>query len=79
MGKIINAMFGHFLSHLYGKLIEIIGLKAPENYSHQFWSNNFSILLCEGPKNFMFMISGFLDVSRPPSTNMIHLWRHQGT
>ena len=29
------------LRYLYGKPIEIIGLKAPGNYSDQFWSNHF--------------------------------------
>ena len=60
-------------------LIIIIRLKALGNYSYQYWSNHFSILLCEGPKIFIFMILGFLDVSRPPKTNTICLRRHQDT
>ena len=43
-----------------------MGLKASGNSSHQYWSNNVSILLCEGPKTQNSMIWGFLDVSRPP-------------
>ena len=27
------------LGHFYGKYVYIIGLQAPGNYSHQFWSN----------------------------------------
>ena len=30
-------------------------------------------------KPFMFMISGFLDVSMSPKTNYVYLWRHQET
>ena len=52
--NIFYAMFGHVSGHLYGKLIYIIGLKAPGNYSHQYWCNIFSILLCEGPQTFIF-------------------------
>ena len=40
----------------------MIGLKAPGNDSDQFWSNNFSILLCEGPKPPNSMISWFWDL-----------------
>ena len=31
----------------------------------QFWSNKISILLCEGPKANMSMISGFVDFNMP--------------
>ena len=55
-GKILYAIVVIFLC-FYGKHIEIIGLKAPGDYSDQFWSNNFSILLCEGPKPPNSMIS----------------------
>ena len=80
MGKLIYAISCHLFGYFYGKLIQIIGLKAPGNYSHQFRSDNFSILLCEGPITLIFMISGFLDVSRPPlKANIIYLWRHQDT
>ena len=34
-------------------------MKAPGDYSDQFGSNKMSVLLCEGPKPNMFMISGF--------------------
>ena len=40
--------------------LKIIGLKALGDYSNQFWSNKFSILLLETPKPNMFMISVFL-------------------
>ena len=40
----------------------MIGLKAPRNYTDYFWSNNCSILLCEGPKPPNAMISRFLDL-----------------
>ena len=40
MGKIIYAIFGHFLPYLYVKCVQIIGLKAPRNYSDQFGSKS---------------------------------------
>ena len=36
-----------------------ICLKAPGNYSDQFWSNKVSVLLCEGPELDISMIYGF--------------------
>ena len=53
------------LGHLYGKFIEIIGLKAPGNYSASSWSYNLSILFCEGPKPNISMNFGFLDPGNP--------------
>ena len=41
------------------KYVEIIGLKAPGNYSDQLWFNEILVLLCEGPKRNISMISGF--------------------
>ena len=38
----------------------VIGLKAPGNYSDQFCFHKILILLCEGPKPNISMISGFL-------------------
>ena len=35
-------------------------MKAPGNYSDQFWSNKISVLLWEGPKPNMSMIYGFV-------------------
>ena len=58
-GKIMYAMFEHLLA-IYGKDVEIIGLKARGNYSHQFWPNRILVLLCEGPEPNISMISGFL-------------------
>ena len=43
------------------KYVEIISLKAPGNYSASFRSNKTLVLLCEGPKPNISMISGFLD------------------
>ena len=37
----------------------MIGLKAPGDYSDQFWSNKFTILSLEKPEPNIFMISGF--------------------
>ncbi len=42
-----------------------MGLKAPGDYSDQFWSNKMSVLLCEVPKPNIFMISGFLNPWSP--------------
>ena len=42
-----------------------MGLKAPGNYSDQFWSNNILALLREGPKPNIFMISGFMSPGEP--------------
>ena len=58
--QILWAMFGCFVGHFFGKYVQIRGLKAPGNYSHQFWSNKCSILLLERPKPQNFMISGLL-------------------
>ena len=38
----------------------MIGLKAPGNYSDQFWSNKILVLLCEGLKPNISTIPGFL-------------------
>ena len=48
--------------------MEMIGLKAPGNYSDHLWSNKIWVLLCEVPKPNIFMISGCL---RPAGT-LIH-------
>ena len=80
MAKLIHVfLLLRFLSFFYGDFLEIIGLKAPGNYSASIWSNIFSICLWESPKLFISMISAFLDVSRPPKTNYFYLWRHQDT
>ena len=52
--------FWAFVGSFYGKIMEIIGSKAPGNYSASFWINNFSILLLENLQTSIFMISGFL-------------------
>ena len=54
------------LGHGYCIFLEIIGLKAPGNYSASIWSYNFSICLWENPKTLISMISGVL--GRVPET-----------
>ena len=54
-----------FSNYFYAKYVEIIGLKAPGNYSASFWSNEISVILCEGPKPNISMISGFLEPWSP--------------
>ena len=51
--------------HFYSKFIEIISLKAPQNYPASFWSNTISVLFCEGPKSQNSMISRFVDPWEP--------------
>ena len=58
--KIINAFVLRSLGSSYGRFMEIIGFKAPGNYSASIRSNRFSILSLEKPKPTIFMISGFL-------------------
>ena len=72
-------MVGFLLGNLYGTFLEIIGLKAPGNYSASIWSYSFSICLWERLKTFISMISGFSDVSPSPGINYFHLLRHQDT
>ena len=43
--NIISACFWRMLGHLYGKFIEIIGLKAPGNSLTSIWSNKCSFLI----------------------------------
>ena len=52
--------FWHLLGHLFGKYGGIIGLKAPGNYCASFWSNEISVLFCEGPKPLNSTVSFFL-------------------
>ena len=73
------AHFQHCLNHLYGKLIEIIRLKTPGNYSVSTWINNFSICLCENPKPLISMISGFPSPPFPPQTCCSYFLKHQDT
>ena len=54
-----------FFVHSYGKLMEILGLKAPGNYSASIWINKIPICLWENLETLISMISGFWDVSRP--------------
>ena len=57
MGKQSYAFFCFLFYHSYGKYVQIIGLRAPGNYSDQFWLDKISISLCEGPKPPNSMIS----------------------
>ena len=61
------------LGHLYGKLREIINLKALGNYSDSIWSYNFSMRFWERQKTLISMVSGFLDVPPAPKTNYFSL------
>ena len=66
-GKIGKRNLGDFcylLCHFDGKYVSI-GLKAPGNYSDQFWSNTILVLLCEGPKPNISMIDGLLTPGEP--------------
>ena len=88
MGEKLKKQFKRCLSfsnYLYGKYVEIIGLKAPGNYLDQFWFNIIPMLLCEGPKPNMFMISGLLNPREPlfmlfnmPNyfKNLRKVWKH---
>ena len=62
-----------------GKFKEMIGLKAPANYSAPFWTCNFSICLCLNPKLLLSVISELLDGPSRSITNYCYLWRHQDT
>ena len=53
------------LVFLWKRCFWIIGLKAPGIYSDQFWSNNISVFLCEGPKLNISIIFGFLSPGEP--------------
>ena len=56
-GGIVYVIFGYSLGYLNGRCVWIIGLKAPGNYSASFWSNEILVLLCEGQKPNISMIS----------------------
>ena len=47
------------------RYVEIIGLKVPGNYCDQFWFNKILVLLCEGPKPLISVISVFLTPGGP--------------
>ena len=55
-------------SHVYGKFVEKICLKAPYYYFAPIWTYNFSICLWENLKLLSSMISEFGDVSLSPKT-----------
>ena len=59
--------------------MEMVLPKAPENYSSPFWAYKFSICSWERAKLLISMISGHLDMSPSPKTNIIYLWRPQDT
>ena len=62
------------LGNLYGKFMEKIGSKAPENHAASVWSYNCLICLRENTKTISSMISGLLNVSTSPNTNYVYLW-----
>ena len=63
--------------------MQIIGLKAPANYSGPSWINNCPLCLWQNPKALIFLMSGLLDVSPRPKTNILWdtrmLQKHQET
>ena len=61
----IQMIFWHSFSNFHGTYVQMKSLKAPENYSASFWSHTISVLLCEGPKPNISMISGFLSRGEP--------------
>ena len=66
-------MFGYFLGYVWVKCVEITSLKAPGNYSDQFWSNKILVLLCEGQKPNISMISAFLNPWSPVFMDFINI------
>ena len=56
---------GHVLGNFSGTYYQIIGLKAPGNYSDRIPSNKLSNLLLERQKTNIFMISRLLDLWEP--------------
>ena len=46
IGKTKLGEFLLFLGYFHRKYVQIMGFKAPGNYSDQFWSNKISVLLC---------------------------------
>ena len=53
----ISGITSMCVGHFGPFLLKIIGLKTPLNYSASVWSDQISVLLCEGPKPPNFMIS----------------------
>ena len=53
------------MGRFYGNFMEIIGLKAPGNYSASFRSNNFRFAYVRDQKTNIVMISGFVDPGQP--------------
>ena len=65
MPRIFSGDLLALLGHFYGNYVEIVGLKAPGNYSASFWINRIPILLLENPKLPSF----------PLKANYFYLWR----
>ena len=70
---------------MFMECVQIKSLKAPGNYSDQFWSKKISALLCEGPKPNISMFSGFVNPWEPLVMDSIileyfenigKLWKH---
>ena len=67
MGKVLENV-RPLLGHLYGKYVEMIGLKAAGNYSATIWYFKISICLWEKVKLLTSMILGFLNPPPGPKT-----------
>ena len=58
----------HFVGHLYGKFMEIIGLESPWNYSASIWNNKIQIFIIGEPKSPHFHDLGICGpVTKPQS------------
>ena len=68
-------MFVAFAGHFMAKICKgVLKLKAPSDYSASLNLYIFDFIIGK-PSNASFvMISGFLDVSRSPKTNINYLW-----
>ena len=75
------AFLGFFFAFFDGKIMGIIGLKAPGNCSGPFWTYNLSICLWENPKTLIYnpktLVYDFGIFGRVPDAQ--NLWRPQDT
>ena len=62
----------------HGKLMEIIGLEAPGNYSASIWIITFRFAY-GGTENHHFCDFGIFEPVTKPPNQLFHLWRHQVT
>ena len=73
--KTIGNIFGKLWSFLWKRYVQKLRSITPV----QFEPMTFRFAYGRTLKPLTFMISGFLDVSMSPKTNMIYLWRPQDT